>query len=111
MSKVSKKAIFDTLLGIMNKLAEDWEYSGEITSETFLVADLGLESIDIVVLATTIQNRYKQSLPFSQFFAKIGQREVRDIRIDEFVQFVHQHLNNNVASPSGVTKYENLCQK
>ncbi len=110
MPKVSKKAIFDTLLGIMNQLAEDWEYSGEITSETFLVADLGLESIDIVVLATTIQNRYKQSLPFSQFFAKIGQREVRDIRIDEFVEFVHQHLNS-AASPSGATKYENLCQK
>lgn len=100
MSKVSKKAIFDTLLGIMNQLAEDWEYSGEITSETFLVADLGLESIDIVVLATTIQNRYKQSLPFSEFFANIGQREVQDIRLDEFVQFVHQHLNNSAVSPS-----------
>jgi acyl carrier protein len=111
MSKVSKKAISDTLLGIVNQLAEDWEYSGEITPETFLVADLGLESIDIVVLATTIQNRYKQLLPFSQFFAKIGQREVRDIRIDEFVEFVHQHLNNTATSPSGVTKCENLCQK
>ena len=100
MSKVSKKAIFDTLLGIMNQLAEDWEYSGEITSETFFVADLGLESIDIVVLATTIQNRYKQSLPFSEFFANIGQREVQDIRLDEFVQFVHQHLDNSDVSPS-----------
>lgn len=110
MSEVSKKAVFDTLLGIMNQLADDWEYSGEITSETFLVADLGLESIDIVVLATTMQNRYKQSLPFAQFFGKIGQREIRDIRIDEFVEFVHQHLNNT-DSPSVATKYENLCQK
>ena len=94
MTEVSRKAIFDTVLGTLNQLTDDWEYSGEITPETLFVGDLGFESIDIVVLATTIQKKYEQSLPFAQFFAQVGQREVKDIRIDEFVEFIHKHLNN-----------------
>ncbi|MBW2146865.1 MAG: acyl carrier protein [Deltaproteobacteria bacterium] len=93
MPEVIRKAIFDTVLGILNRLADDWEYSGEITPSTLLVADLGLESIDVVVLGTTIQKHYNQLLPFAEFFAEIGQREVRDIRIDEFVEFIYQHLD------------------
>ena len=93
MPEVSKKDIFGTLLGILNHMSNDWEYSGEITPSTFLVADLGFESIDVVVLGTVVQKHYDQSMPFSEFFAEIGQREVRDIRIDEFVEFIYQHLN------------------
>ena len=72
----------------------DWEYSGQITPETFLVSDLGLESLDIVVLGETIQKHYQKMLPLAQFLAEIGQREIRDIRLDEFVEFIYQHLNS-----------------
>jgi acyl carrier protein len=92
MSEVSKEAILETVLKILNQLADDWEYSGEITPKTFFIADLGLESIDVVILGTTIQKHYDRSLPFAEFLAEIGQREVRDIRIDEFVDFVYQNL-------------------
>jgi len=95
MTVVSKESIFDTLLGMLNQMLGDWEYSGEITPETFLVSDLGFESLDIVVLGETIQKHYQRTLPFAQFLAEIGQREIRDIRVGEFVEFVHQHLNNN----------------
>jgi acyl carrier protein len=93
MCEVNKKNIYETVLGIINELADDWEYDCEITPDTLFVGDLGLESIDVVILGTTIQNHYGHTLPFAEFLAEVGRREVRDIRIDEFVEFVHQNLN------------------
>ena len=95
MTEVTKENIFDTLRGMLDQMLGDWEYSGQITPETFLVSDLGLESLDIVVLGETIQKHYQETLPFAQFLAEIGQREIRDIRLDEFVEFIYQHLNSS----------------
>jgi len=95
MTKTTKANIFDTLRGMLDQMLGDWEYSGQITPETFLVSDLGLESLDIVVLGETIQKHYQKMLPLAQFLAEIGQREIRDIRLDEFVEFIYQHLNSN----------------
>ena len=60
MSDMSKEAVFSDILGILNKLSEDWEYGEEITPETFFIGDLGFESIDLVVLATTIEKKYQK---------------------------------------------------
>ena len=50
-------------------------------------------NFDVVVLATTIQNHYDRTLPFAEFMSEIGQREVRDIRLDEIVEFVYRNLS------------------
>jgi acyl carrier protein len=93
MTEATREAVFKTVVDILRKMDEDWEDSTELTPETWLVADLGLESIDVVVLGTTIQEHYNRSMPFAEFLAEIGEREIRDIRIDQFVDFVHRHLN------------------
>ncbi len=93
MPGVLKETIFQDLLAMLNKLAEDWEYSEEITPKTLLVADLGFESIDVVVLATNIEKHYQQPLPFAGFYTTIAEREIKDIALDELVDFIHQHLN------------------
>lgn len=93
MPDVAREDVNQSVLELIQSLAEDWEYEDEITQDTLLVADLGLESIDVVVLGTTIQNEYDCTLPFAEFMAEIGQREQRDIRLGELVDFVHQHLN------------------
>jgi len=95
VTKATKENIFDTLREMLDQMLGDWEYSGQITPETFLVSDLGLESLDIVVLGEAVQKHYQKMLPFAQFLAEIGQRELRDIRLDEFVEFIYQHLNSN----------------
>ncbi len=92
MSMLSKEQLFNDLVGLLNSLAEDWEYSDPITGETYLIEHLGFESIDIVILCTNVEEQYGRPLPFAEFLAEIGQREVRDIRIDELVDFFHQHL-------------------
>jgi acyl carrier protein len=83
------------LAGILLLLEEaqgDWEYEGEIGPDTRFVADLGLESLEIVVLATMVQQRYGP-LPFPQYFDEIGQRpiEERDVTVAELATFVCAH--------------------
>ena len=85
----------DVLAGVLeliNEMSGDWEYSGQIEPDTCFIADLGLESLEIVVLATMIQQRYGR-LPFPAYFDEIGQRPVqeRDVSVAELVTFVCKH--------------------
>jgi acyl carrier protein len=84
--------LLEDMLGLIAQLAGDWEYSGVVTPETRLLADLELESLDLVILGTSLQERYGR-LPFSEFLAEIGQRPVeeRDVSVGELVAFVGRH--------------------
>ena len=95
----SRQEIVADVIALLRQLADDWDYSGEITEATYLGADMGFESLDIVVLGTAIQEHYGQVMPFTDFFAEIGQREQRDIAISEWVDFVHTHLNAQPVTP------------
>jgi acyl carrier protein len=68
------------------------EYSGAITPRTQFFADLGLASIDAVVLGETLEQRYAHRLPFDAFMADLGRRAVRDVEVGELAAFVHKHL-------------------
>ena len=63
-----------------------------IEPETRFFADLGLASIDAVVLGEAIQHRLRRSLPFDQLLAELGQREERDLAISELIAFLQRHL-------------------
>jgi acyl carrier protein len=80
------------LLDMIGELAGDWEYDGAIGPDTAFIADLGLESLDIVVLGTLIQHRYGR-LPFPEYLDELGQRPVeqRDLTVRELVAFVSEH--------------------
>lgn len=80
------------ILMLLGRLADDWEYDGEISENTRMLADLGFESLDVVVLGTVVQDHYRQVLPFPEFFAEIGQRAVGDVTVGEWVTFVYEHL-------------------
>ena len=93
MNTARPEVILTDVLGLLNQLARDWEYSGEITPDTLLFADLGFESIDAVVLASFVQEHYGRPFPFPQLLAEIGERDIKDLRISELVDFIHSHLN------------------
>lgn len=80
------------ILELLEEVRGDWEYTGEIGPETKFVEDLGLESLEIVVLSTMVQQRYGR-LPFPQFFEEIGQRpiEERDMTVAEVAEFICKH--------------------
>ena len=69
------------------------EYSGDIGPQTCFFGDLGLASIDAVVLGETLEQHYGRKIPFHLFMADLGRRAVRDIELGDLVAFLHQHLN------------------
>ena len=96
--KPSREEIMGDVLGLLRKLADDWEYSGEIRPETRFFADMGLRSLDVVVLGTAIQEHYKQVFPF------VGQRAVPDMPVGEWVDFIAEHMQEvpvPAAPPAG----------
>ncbi len=84
--------VMEGILELLSEAQGDWEYEGEIGPDTLFVADLGLESLEIVVLSTMVQQRYGR-LPFPQFFDEIGQRPVdqRDLSVSDLASFVCEH--------------------
>ncbi len=59
---------------------------------TLFFADLGLASIDAVVLGEAIQDRAGRRLPFDQFLAELGKRDQRDLAISELIAFLQRYL-------------------
>jgi acyl carrier protein len=96
---VVKKGEIMTKEQILNDVADilrnfnGREYSGPIGPETRFFGDLGLASIDAVVLGETLEEHYGRKLPFHLFMADLGRRAERDIPLGELVAFLHQHLN------------------
>ena len=88
----NREEIQEYVIGLVSKLAEDWDYFGELTTETGIFSDLALESLDAVILGTTIQHHYQQSMPFARLLAEVGQKEVPDLSIAEIIDFVDNHF-------------------
>ncbi|HXN36803.1 MAG TPA: acyl carrier protein [Solirubrobacteraceae bacterium] len=84
--------VLQAILALLEEAQGDWEYTGEIGADTCFVADLGLESLEIVVLSTMVQQQFGK-LPFPQFFEEIGQRPVdeRDLTVADVAMFVCEH--------------------
>ena len=63
-----------------------------IEPETRFFADLGLASIDAVVLGEAIQQHLGRPVPFDELMADLGRRDQRDLEIGELVAFLQRHL-------------------
>ena len=94
----TREEILADTLRLLQTLADDWQYSGVVTDDTRLIADMGFESLDVVILGAQVQEHYQQVLPFTDLFEEIGQREVRDISVGEWVDFVYTHLDRSPVS-------------
>ncbi|MCX7013497.1 MAG: phosphopantetheine-binding protein [Candidatus Sumerlaeota bacterium] len=92
MDQPTKEQVFNDLVKIIRDLAEDWEFSGEITPDTTMLGDLSFESIDAVALASAIEELYGQSFPFAEYFSQLEERKIEDLRVQDVVDFIHGHL-------------------
>lgn len=63
-----------------------------IAPETRFFADLGLASIDAVVLGEAIQAHYSRPVPFDRLMADLGSRQERDLSISDLIEFLKLHL-------------------
>ena len=100
--KPTREEIQTYVLATLQELCQDWDYSRPVGPGSLLFTELGLESLDAVVLGTTIQEHFQQPLPFAELLSDIG-REQRDLSIMELVDFVDLHLNRVAleARPAG----------
>lgn len=92
MTPATEAEILDDLARVFADF-QGREYSGPIGPETRFFADLGLASIDAVVLGETLQDRYGRPLPFGELMADLGRREDRDLTLGELATFLAQHLD------------------
>jgi len=84
-----------TVVQILEDMTKDWEHglTGPITAETGLMADLGFESIDMVMLIVAIEERFgRKGFPFEQLFMTEG-RYVEELSVGTVAEFLHRQLN------------------
>jgi acyl carrier protein len=87
--------ILDDLIAIVRHF-NDREYSGFIGPETYFFADLGMTSIDAVVLAEKLEQYYAQKVPFHSFLSNLKQKQARDLQLGELADFLEQHINKKI---------------
>jgi len=91
ISVPSRTAILDDLVKILEKDL-GVQSSGAINEDTRFFADLGLASIDAVVLSERLQEHYGRPLPFNELMAEMGRRTERDLSIGELIAFLASNL-------------------
>jgi acyl carrier protein len=91
ISVPSRTKILDDISAILSDQI-GVRFSSSIDEKTRLFADLGLASIDAVVLSERLQDHYGRSLPFNELMAEMGRRTERDLSIGELVAFLDAHL-------------------
>ena len=89
----SRAAVLATIAGMLANF-QGREYSGPIDGDTLFFADLGLASIDAVVLGEELQTHYGQGLHYAEMMADLGRRAERDLSLGELANFVARHLQS-----------------
>ena len=91
---LDKAEIRSRLLAIIDAMTSDWDmdFSGDLDESTMLVADLGFESIDFVMLIAEIEGAFqRQGLPYDRLLMNDGDY-VSDLSIGEVVGFLESAL-------------------
>lgn len=79
------------LAGVVRQTFPDRDFPDDVGPETRAFADLGLASIDLVVLAEKLEAFYGRRLPFGQFLTALRNRGADDIALGELVAFLQQN--------------------
>ncbi len=91
MTTRTREQIFEDLAGMVRNF-QGREYSGDISPQTRFYGDLGMVSIDAVVLREMLEQHYGQKFPFHLFLTELSQRGAEDLELGDLAGFLHQHL-------------------
>ena len=94
---IARETIRNDVIRILSDMTQEWDmgFSGSITEDTSLVADLAFQSIDVVMLISEIHRYYRgKKFPFDLLFITKG-GYVDDLRISVLVDFIHAHWNGS----------------
>jgi len=84
--------IYRDLAEVMTTAFPDRDLAAPAGPHTRAFADLGLTSIELVVLGERLEQFYCRRLPFGPFLAGLRARKVDDLALGELVAFLQQHV-------------------
>ncbi len=77
---------------VVRRAFPDRDFADDVTDATRVFADLGLASIDVVVLAERLEQHYGRRLAFNRFLGELRTRGADDIVVGELVAFLDREL-------------------
>ncbi len=94
MIALSADQVTSDVIEAIGEMAGDWQYTGPLTVETRMYADMEIQSLDFVTLASAMVNRYGP-IPFDEFYTRLGEQppETREVTVGQFAEFVFKSLN------------------
>ena len=93
-TEVQSKPVLEAVTDLLIDMTSDWdlELTGGITPSSRLVADLGFESLDVVILIVELEQRFdRNDLPFSELLLA-GDVLVEDVSVEELTIFLSRHV-------------------
>lgn len=90
---IDRQTVLADVVRILEELTADWDREAEIREDSEMLAELGLESIDLVALGAGIEETYRRSLPYPQFIIALTEQQRTDFTVGELVDFVVRELN------------------
>jgi acyl carrier protein len=88
---VTDDMIYRDLRTVMERTFPDRDYPDDVRPTTTLFGDLGLASIDLVVLAEKLEAHYGRRLPVGAFLTDLRNRNATDVTLGELVAFLRVH--------------------
>jgi acyl carrier protein len=79
------------LAGVVRQTFPDRDFPEPVELSTRVFGDLGLASIEIVVLAERLDAYFGRRLPFGAFLKGLRDRGAEDLEVGELVAFLQKH--------------------
>ncbi|MCI0704497.1 MAG: acyl carrier protein [Planctomycetia bacterium] len=88
----SANDILGDLAEVVRRTFPDRDFPDMVDLQTRAFADLGLASIDLVVLAERLDAHYGRRLPFGAFLKGLRDCGANDLELGELVNFLQQQV-------------------
>src|SRR4051812_7400697 len=92
----TREQILTEFLKVIHSMNEEWGDTSVVSEDSFIMGDLNWRSIQIVYLVNVLQERFGQTFPLAEFLERIEQRETKDVTVREWVDFIHENLEDEV---------------
>jgi acyl carrier protein len=88
----SAEQLYADLANVVATAFPDRDVSSPIGPDTKVFADIGLASIELVVLGERLEQFYGRKLPYGPFLAGLRNRGAEDLELGELVAFLQTHV-------------------
>jgi acyl carrier protein len=95
MTERAPQSVLDDLIYILRNFPGR-QYFDEIDRRTRFFDDLGMVSIDAVMLGEKLEERYGFRFPFHELSAGLMARQAEDLEVGELADFIHLHLSQRI---------------